>query len=418
MTFYKISSIKLSLLITVFIVISLSGCFSEWRGDMAQIVISFDGTEYARAGYDATDNTTHQKLKYKIAFSCPSEMQEFDITGYSVFEAYFMPGKWNVIINSYLNGEIYATGSKDIILKPGQNKETINMYQSDQTEVPGWTLAKKLDWLYGNAVNEGNYLVKVNGTESISGFWLVYGDKKVTITLTGGGTVNLSNNDIMFGVDSNVTLILENITLDSRNNNNNSLVFFINGGTLIMNNGAVITRSSGFGVNGGDGKFIMNGGTISNNIGGVNIWKDGSFEMYGGTISGNINIREDGDGNVGGVWVDEGSFIMTGGKISGNMTDYGGGVNIFESTFVMSGGEISGNTATYDGGGVNIWNGIFDKKTTGGTIINNNAQSGKNVRADSEHGPIKTKTDNILPTEPLSYTYNGTSASNFSGTWD
>jgi len=413
MTFYKISSIKLSILITVFIVISLFGCFSEWRGDMAQIVISFDGTEYAREAYNPGDSTTHQKLQYKIAFSCPSEMQEFDIKGYSVFEAYFMPGKWNVIINSYLGGVIYATGSKDIILKPGQNKETINMYESFKTEVPGWTLAKKLDWLYGNTVGGGNYLVKVNGTESISGFWLVYGDKKVTITLTGGGTVNLSNPSIMFGVEPNVTLILENITLDGRKNSgkDNSLVFISASGKLIMNKGAVITRSLGFGVN-GNGEFIMNGGTISNNIGGVNLFDGGKFDMHGGNISGNNA------GHFGGVWVDDSTFEMTGGKIKDNI---GGGVVISENgKFEMSGGEISGNTAD-NGGGVHVWNGIFDKKTAqpGGIceIENNTANDNANVSAFSDYYSDKKRVNNVTSNESLYY--NGTMGNgNATGSWD
>jgi len=240
------------------------------------------------------------------------------------------------------------------------------------TTVPGDTLAEKLNWLYGNAVNGGNYLVTVKDTESISGFWLVYGKKKVTITLTGG-TVLMNNNDIMFGLESNVTLVLEDVTLDGRNNNNNWLVY-ISGGTLIMNNDAVITRSSGTGVAvHGGGKFIMNGGTISNNSpGGINVVKS-TFEMHGGNIFGNI-----GDGCVGGVWVDNGTFKMTGGSINKNTADWGGGVNIWESTFEMTGGKIFGNTALTNGGGVHVDNrGTFTM--TDGEIYGNTAEIGGGV---------------------------------------
>jgi len=123
----KSSSIILSFIAALLIVISLSGCFSHWQGDMAKIVISFGGAD--RAVYDPGASATHQKLDHWIVLTGETETREIPFKG-NTFEAYVTPGKWNIKVDSYLDGEIYATGSKDIIVKLGQNNETIQMYEA------------------------------------------------------------------------------------------------------------------------------------------------------------------------------------------------------------------------------------------------------------------------------------------------
>jgi len=122
----KNSSLKLSILITVFIVVSLSGCFSEWHGDLAKIVISFDGAE--RKVYDPEDTETHKKLEHEVVLTNAAKKLTFNKSG-TTFEATVTPGEWNVTVNSWIDGEIYATGSIDVILKSGLNNVTIDMHQ-------------------------------------------------------------------------------------------------------------------------------------------------------------------------------------------------------------------------------------------------------------------------------------------------
>ena len=120
---------KLSFLITVFIVISLSGCLSEWQDGLAKIVISFGSAN--RAEYDPGDSETHQLLEHKIVLTSATETKKFSITGNTTFEAYVAPGEWNVLVHSYLGNDVYAAGSKDVVLKLGQdNREIIKMYQA------------------------------------------------------------------------------------------------------------------------------------------------------------------------------------------------------------------------------------------------------------------------------------------------
>jgi hypothetical protein len=304
--------------------------------------------------------------------------------------------------------------------------------------VPGNTLAEKLNWLAKNALNEVDYTVTVNEGETIgSGNQLYYNGKKVSVTITGGSVSlkDVDNFSVMFAVKSNVTLILENITLKGRNDNNAPLVY-VDGGALIMNKGAKITGNNsdwGGGVRVQEsGTFTMNdgeifGNTAENDGGGVNIWSNGTFTMNGGTIFGNTAKNGGGGGVInnggtftmnggeisgntaihigdntglgggvftfgtfimkggeisnntawmgGGVWLG-GNFIMSGGKISGNTAKTAGGVGVAtDEGFTMRGGEISGNTASVDGGGVAVWeNSKFIM--SGGEIFGNTASNG------------------------------------------
>jgi hypothetical protein len=105
-------SYKLSILILFFIVIILSGCFSHWQGDSAKVVISFGSAD--RAAYDPNDSATHQKLEHKIKFTNEAKTLEFTSNGGTTIEIYVDPGDWNVEIVSWLDGDVYAKGEKDV----------------------------------------------------------------------------------------------------------------------------------------------------------------------------------------------------------------------------------------------------------------------------------------------------------------
>jgi hypothetical protein len=239
------------------------------------------------------------------------------------------------------------------------------------SNVPGSTLAEKLDWVRVNAKTGGVYLIDVSADESIApNQRLEYlGRSNITITLRGNDgnhTINLANNGNMFVVSTSVTLILDNITLRGRPFNTSPMIIVSSGGGLRMNNGTVIKGNTATNNNGGgvwvEGTFTMNAGTISGNNannagGGVAVVGKGTFIMRGGTISSN-NARSGG----GGVAVEYGNFTMSGGTISGNISENNGGgvlaTNARTSStsgignFIMNSGTISGNTARDSGGGV------------------------------------------------------------------
>jgi len=181
----KKSSIKLSLLITVFIVISLSGCFSEWQGDLAKVVISFGGAE--RVTYNPNDHATHQQLKHKIVFTNTAETLNFNSEGNTTFEAYLTPGNWNVKIDSWLGNEIYATGTKDVILILGQdNIVTIRMHQPAGSAVVPSITEQPANKIY----SPGSALAPLTVSASVSdGGTLSYQWYSNTIEVNSGGTI-------------------------------------------------------------------------------------------------------------------------------------------------------------------------------------------------------------------------------------
>ena len=269
--------------------------------------------------------------------------------------------------------------------------------------VPGPNLTEKLFWLQTNAGSGMDFIVDVDKNEVIAPTSLFYSDRKdITITLRSIGStrnISLASNGSMFSVESGVTLVLDNITLQGRSSNESSLVHVSEGGSLIMNTGAMITgnddgrrfiiRPNGGGVS-VLGTFIMNGGTISANSaadgGGVFVDESGTFTLYGGNISGNATpVRSIVDGREsvipfgagGGVSVRGGTFIMDGGTISNNTADRGGGVYTNSGTVTINNGTIFANTA-YDGGGINV---NFEGNLTmnGGIISANSARFGGGV---------------------------------------
>jgi hypothetical protein len=413
-------SYKLSILILFFIFLILTGCFSHWQGDSAKVVISLGRAD--RAVYNPNDSATHQRLEHKIKFSNEVKTLEFTFNGSGAFEAYLEPGDWNVEIVSWLDGDVYAKGEKDVSLKLGLNNETINMFQAhlvkfvpgggnaiqeqviyhamkienppDAPTEDGWyddsftepldlnevrifesitfyakwidpkfpddgTLQEKLIWINSYAIDGGYYVITVDEYENLPPTSLSYSGKTVTITLTS-----------------------DNETQKTIQLSESGTLFYVGSGVNLKLDGYITLR--GLQNNNASLIKIENGGIlemktmskITVNItdgwqaGVFLLGKNAKFTMNGGEIS---NITAKGGGAV---WA-AGTFIMNGGKIFNNKSkeNSGGGVWAL-GTFNMTGGEISGNFAdVYDGGGVHVYNGgTFTM--SGGTISGNTAQSG------------------------------------------
>jgi uncharacterized repeat protein (TIGR02543 family) len=440
---------------SILITVTLLGCFSPWRGgDQAKITLVLSGGT-DRAAFPPSE-TMYNDFEHMVELSKGTTTLSFHAEGGTTIEAIVSAGQWDITVETYLGGEIYAAGSARADLQPGNNDViSITMYQAflvtfdanggsavpDQivkkdgkvtvpnsqkdgyfivgwyidedctiewnfeedtvtghitlyakwekiTEVPGAGLAAKLEWLNSYAQNNSVYIVKVYENENIEPQSLSYDGKNVTITIMSdtGNTkwnITLNSNGTLFTVDSGVTLLLENITLQGHENNDNSFVSVNSGGSLVMNVGSEVTDNTAshgggvyvggtFTMNGGeisgntatdggggvsvDGTFTMNGGEISRNNatqGGGGVSVDGTFTMNGGEISGN-NATQDGGG--GGVKINgSGIFTMNeGAKISDNEANYGGGVSV-DGTFTMNDGEISENiAASWGGGGVYV----------------------------------------------------------------
>jgi hypothetical protein len=197
------------------------------------------------------------------------------------------------------------------------------------------TLAAKLDAALASPA--GAYTIVLDGTETdLAAFTPktlnVTGDKDITITLRGNGNeVQLGSNGQLFLLQpssgSNLTLILQDVTLKGRPGNSACVVEMHHRGTLLMKAGSLIT-----------------GNTSSYHGGAVCVYDDGILNVSGGAISGNTTTNSYGGGiYVSGSWA---TFIMSGGAVSGNTaSSSGGGVYVtYGATFDMSGGAVSGNT--------------------------------------------------------------------------
>jgi hypothetical protein len=284
-------------------------------------------------------------------------------------------------------------------------------------------------WLAANAADGGDYTIRLGGPEYAGPLTLDYGDKNVTVRLTGTaaarqvtGPVFSLDPDIQgylftIGNDAGagkITLVLSgDITLQGHKNNAYGLISVKSNGTLIMEGNAKITGnthnvSAGYkGQSGGgavsvSGTFTMrDNAEISGNAiidghgGGVSIYGGGVFTMEGGSVSNNSAawpaFISPGTLTGGGVVVVSAAgkpgsrFTMTGGRISGNTLTaaangaVGGGIYVSDSSvFIMEGdAAISGNAIKSadgsQGGGVYVGAASFTIKS--GTISGNSAEA-------------------------------------------
>ena len=367
--------------IIAIIALALTACFSLWKGDEAVITLYLGGGAGGRAAMKyPPDNGIRGSLVHIVQLSGPDGDQTIEFEkGALTAEITVVPGRWVITVKAFLDdklSDMYAEGSRSVNLIAGRNNKVEIEMQYARAEVPGDSLTEKLNWLGKYAQNNGSYVLEVGVDENIAPHGLSYGGRNVTITLKGIGangakTVSLLSKGSMFYVDSGVTLILDNITLNGFDQNTDPLISIGSGGTLTMEKGSAITgniRGEGFG--GGvwmdkDGNLTMNGNAeISGNIakgvvgGGVFVGGNGILTMNGNAeISGNT-AKKDGTegGSGGGVYIsgpepdynESGEFNMYGGVISGNTAEEWGGGIFVQGTFRIVTGIIYGSDALDD----------------------------------------------------------------------
>jgi hypothetical protein len=255
-------------------------------------------------------------------------------------------------------------------------EDETNVVLSPGAALPEGGLESKFAAIAGRADRDVYYDIVIDQDQTYSPMTISTAGTNVQVTLHSDSpaairTLTLGAPGAIITVDTNITLILENIVLRGQSNNNWELLTVDEGGTLIMRSGAKIT--------GNENTETACGGVAINTL--------GTFIMEDGEICYNKTTLDD-YGHGAGVYIGKGGYFnLRGGKIHHNEAwdeaaktgAYGGGVYVYYGVFIMNGGEIYSNTA-YRGGGVyiacgkvydHIWhyedNGLFEKRPLPGT---------------------------------------------------
>jgi len=192
---YKNFSVKLSILITVFIVISFSGCFSHWDGGDATLTIYLGGRG-SRVIYTLDDGTM-SRLYYVIDFSGPST---FTIgptePGAELVSVTLFSGKWDITVTAYLDDGVYAIGYAVVEVRAGESvSTTITLDFAGEYTVAFNDVTDFVEWLASQPANTAAnpYIVKLSVSDlggradiagSVGAILLANNTKYVTLDLS------------------------------------------------------------------------------------------------------------------------------------------------------------------------------------------------------------------------------------------
>ena len=334
----------------VFIIISLSACFSPLDYEKNQkgnstLSVSISGKTHSSPARTAINE---DDFLYLLDFYGPEgrHIPKSGIWGETV-TVQAVPGTWSIIVKAVdpVNQNILkAVGQTyNIEVKDGE-RNTASVKMAVYSEAGDWTALK-------TAVEQGSY--------------------DEYIVLTGDLFVLPANSTINLNVDKTITLAAKQDAVIESFGFTGNLFSVSGGGHLIFgvnDKNGLLANSGSVSLNGdcGDayisvspfGRFTMNSGVMTgnNSVSGGAVYNEGIFEMNNGIITGN-QVTSNGAGVF-----NAGTFSMSDGQISGNSAvggaSKGGGV-FNTGTFAMTGGKLSGNSAFLSGDG--IYNdGIFE----------------------------------------------------------
>jgi len=109
---------------------ALSGCFSPWKGDKeATITINLGAGTSARAVAYPPDDEILPQLEHRVTLKGPTGTQDHTLSEGELNAAFSVAaGNWEITVEAWLDGKLYATGSGRVTVKAGQNNPvTIKM---------------------------------------------------------------------------------------------------------------------------------------------------------------------------------------------------------------------------------------------------------------------------------------------------
>ena len=110
--------------------LSLTGCFSPWKGGEATLTIYLGGGNNRSAMPWPPEEADIQRLDYVVTLSKNGDTVTIKAKGGKTVSATVAVGLWNVKIDAYYEGRHYATRSTTVDVKGGQdNKVALTMDQ-------------------------------------------------------------------------------------------------------------------------------------------------------------------------------------------------------------------------------------------------------------------------------------------------
>ena len=322
--------------------LSLTTCFSDYRGDIGTLVFSFQNPGYSRLIMDPGEV---ESFEHEIILKGPGGTFTRKFTGYGVWSIELIPGSWYVKIRAI--GEtpveyieffpetptmLRAMGMKTVEVKAGQ-KTPVKIDMFSATEVTSWEQLSEVINILSEFLDEQRRegIIVVRGE--------LFADKLIpienlTVTIMAEGddaTISRGIDDYVegtyggsfFEISDGGKLILKGdygaeLIFDGENENSESylpLLFLYHDGSLEMYDGAVLQNNynqvnwepGGAVYVGIVSEFTMHGGIIRNNTayqgGGVYVQDEGIFTKTGGIIYGDDddkwkNTADTGNGNA------------------------------------------------------------------------------------------------------------------------
>jgi len=97
----------------------LGACFSSWQPEEAILTLYMGGGTNSRAVYPPNEEIRNN-LEHKIQFSGPEEITLEPAKGVETVQIAVTPGRWDITIHSFLDGELFAEGSGSVTAVTGQ----------------------------------------------------------------------------------------------------------------------------------------------------------------------------------------------------------------------------------------------------------------------------------------------------------